>query len=238
MTDYLFLPTMRANIAHYVDMLESLRRGAQVVYDGVGAMLLREHSDTYILGAIDMEEGRRALDMLPPRARMLVLRDDALRRYAAEAKGFVNNSYCAQVYYAGPQPMPSWGVLDIHHPSEADWDDVRASYDLIEEEALRSHFLSDDFFCGYCEGKLAAFAGLHSEGAMGMLYVFPSFRRRGFAEEMSAFMVNRQRALGRYAYAHIFWDNEASLALQRKTGMTFADCSIWWMWQNNPNAEE
>ena len=230
---YKFEQEMRRNVPRYVDMLESLRRGAKVLYDSEGAMLIAEQGNAFILGACDPQQGKLALGSLPADAAMLVVRDREMWQYALQHTPFNHSSACAQVYYAEPLPMPAQGQLDIRHPDPADWPAVRDAYHLIDAEALRAHFDSPDFFAGYYRGQLVAFVGLHDEGAMGMLYVFPAYRRMGFGDEMCAFMVNRQRELGRYAYAHVFVDNTPSLALQRKKHMTFADCTVWWMWHED-----
>lgn len=229
---YLFSEKMEANVPRYADMLELLRRGAPVAYDSAQAMLIVEDNGVCTLGAEDMEEGKRALTHLPKVVREVVVREMALRDYAIETLGFAGSSECVQVVYTADAPRPQGSKLVIRHPSPADWDAVRGAYHLIDEETLYEHFNSDDFFCGYYEGHLASFAGLHTEGAMGMLYVFPQYRRMGLGEEMGNYMVNRQRALGRYAYAHIFCDNEASIALQRKAKMTFGDRHIFWVWKD------
>ena len=231
--EYLFLPEMQANVPGYADMLECLRRGSPVLYDSARAMLIHEQDGVCILGASDVEEAKAALARLPQSTRMIVVRDRRIRDYAIATLGFADSSECVQVYYDSARaPRPAGGKLEIRHPSASDWAAVRDAYDLITEEKLHEHFVSDDFFCGYYRGDLVGFAGLHTEGALGMLYVFPAYRRRGFAEELSDFMVNRQLSLGRYAYAHVFIDNEASIALQRKTNMTFADWHIFWIWKD------
>ena len=230
---YKFKEKMLRNVPRYADMLECLRRGTPVAYDSEGAMLIAVENGNYILGAEDIEEGKRALAALPPTAHELVARDVEIRDYAIDCLGFTGSSECVQVVYTQKTPRPQGGKLDIRHPDLADWDVVKDAYDLIPTEIFYEHFVSEDFFCGYYEGKPVGFAGLHTEGAMGMLYVFPQYRRMGFAEEIGDYMVNRQLSLGRYAYAHIFIDNEASIALQRKTGMTFADRHIFWIWKGS-----
>ena len=35
------------------------------------------------------------------------------------------------------------------------------------------------FFGAFVDGQLAGFVGEHSEGSMGMLEIFPAYRRRG-----------------------------------------------------------
>lgn len=224
----MFEKVMLGQVPQYVDMLESLRRGATVLYDGPGAMLLSEASHNYMLAATDPEEGKHALACLPDDARFLVAHEWAMHDYITEVLGHRNSYRCVQAHFDRPI-VCNHHLLTICHPTPADWDTVRSNYHLVDEEELYDNFVSDDFFAAYHEGHLVGFAGLHAEGAMGMLYVLPEYRHRGFAEEITAFLVTRQHSLGRYAYAHIFADNEASINLQRKLGVTLAPNPIWWI---------
>lgn len=233
--EYKFLATMQAAMVEYVDMLESLRRGAEVVYDSPDAMLLVD-SGTYMLAAVDKESALVALERFPAGARNIVVRQEELLPYLAERWNMTEYSKCVQVWYAAPTPPIVGGRFRISRPVEADWEAVLATYHLIPPEQLRLHFDSPDFFCAYDGDELVGYAGLHTEGALGMLYVFPAHRRQGVAEELTAYLVARQMSLGRYAYAHIFVDNAASLALQRKVNMSFANNSIWWVWNKASRA--
>lgn len=228
--NYQFGPAMTADVPRYVDMLESLRRGVDVLYDSPEAMLIHQPQGACTLGATDSDAARHALDAaLPTDVSHLVVRDEALLAYVRERFGLEGHSRCVQICYEGIMPVVE-GPMVIRHPTAEDWDAVRATYDLVDDEHLYRHFVSDDFFCGYVDGHLAAYVGLHTEGAMGMLYVFPDYRRRGLAAQMVSFFVRRQLSLGRFAYAHVFEDNFPSLALQRKMGMTFSSSPIWWTW--------
>ena len=225
-----FLPTMLSSVPDHVDLLESLRLGARVIYDSPTAILI-DQDEVYMMAATDDDSALEALAHLPDKVDLVVVHNEVALDYLARRYGLEHGGRCVQVMYDRPEPMPSAGRLVIAHPRPEDWDAVRTHYDLVTEEQLYDHFCSEDFFCGYYEGRLAGFAGLHSEGAMGMLFVFPEFRRMGFGEELVAHTVNRQRSLGRYAYAHVFAENEASLALQRKMGMTFSRGNVWWLWR-------
>lgn len=82
---------------------------------------------------------------------------------------------------------------------------------------------------GILDGQLAGFAGIHQEGTVGMLEVLPEFRRRGLAEVLEAAVINLQLERGRLPYCHIRVGNEASMALQRKLGLTIDDHPMFWV---------
>ena len=80
----------------------------------------------------------------------------------------------------------------------------------------------------FLNGELAGFMGRHREGSLGMLFVFPKFRRLGVAEALERNYVNREIALGHVPYGQIFLGNIASRQLQEKLGMEFSEKNICW----------
>ena len=83
---------------------------------------------------------------------------------------------------------------------------------------------------GIFDGEaLAGFVGVHDEGSLGMLEVLPPYRRRGYGLVLQLAIVRAALAQGRYAYGQVAEDNAASLALQRKAGMTVCPDKIYWL---------
>ena len=71
--------------------------------------------------------------------------------------------------------------------------------------------------------------GRHREGSVGLLNVFPQYRRRGYGQRLETFILNRVVAAGERPYCQIFEGNEASLALQAKLGWLLAEKPICWL---------
>ena len=214
--------------ALYADVEEALRSGgAKVIYESGTALLVRYNDvPRYLLGAEDLSEGKRLLDGIPEEEFWLIVRGMPLYEYARSKEMWVSKP-CFQVYYEG-EPLDDGGPLEIRRPSEEDFAAVAATYTLTPPEELRKDFESENFFCGYLDGKLAAYAGVHDDGSLGMLHVFEEYRGRGLSKQMSRFMVNRRLAQGCLPYAQIFCDNEPSLGLQRRNGMIFSNDIIAW----------
>ncbi|MBR5769870.1 MAG: GNAT family N-acetyltransferase [Clostridia bacterium] len=219
---------MKKDRALYADVEEALRSSsAHVVYDSESAVLVRYNdAPRYLLGAEDDSEGERLLDGISEEEFWLIVRGMHLYEYA-KSKGMWTSKPCFQVYYDGA-PLDDGGPLEIRRPSEEDFDAVAATYTLTPREELREDFESENFFCGYLDGKLAAYAGVHDDGSLGMLHVFEEYRGRGLSKQMSRFMVNRRLAQGCLPYAQIFCDNGPSLGLQRRNGMIFSNNIIAW----------
>ena len=73
------------------------------------------------------------------------------------------------------------------------------------------------------------YIGQHPEGSMGLLLIFPQYRRHGYAEELESFQINAILAEGRTPYAHIIEDNFKSFSLQQKLGAIVASGKVVWM---------
>lgn len=222
-----FINKDKALYADLVDALDGKR--AHLVFDGEAAVLARYDAfPMYMLGAEDEAEGKRLLDGIAEPEFTVILRGMPLFEYAKE-KGLCVSRPCFQVFYEGA-PLDDSGPMEIRRPSPEDFDAVAATYSLTPREELRRDFESENFYCGYLDGRLAAYAGVHSEGSLGMLYVFEEYRGKGLSKQMSRFLVNNQLKKGRLPYAQVFCDNTASLGLQRRNGMTFSTGVIAWAW--------
>lgn len=84
-------------------------------------------------------------------------------------------------------------------------------------------------FGAIANGKLAGFIGRHSDGSMGMLEVFESFRRRGIAAALEKFLITYVMTFGRIPVCDVFTDNPASMALQQKLGLTKGIGYTYWI---------
>ena len=70
---------------------------------------------------------------------------------------------------------------------------------------------------------------------MGMLEVFPEYRRRGIGEYLTLAYASRLLARGRVPWSQVIAGNDASLAMQLKWGFTVAPERIAWL---RPVSEE
>ena len=73
---------------------------------------------------------------------------------------------------------------------------IDENYDLADEEEITAQLDAGVIFGAFVDGELAGFIGRHDEGSVGMLFVFPQFRRLGVAEALERNYVNRELAQG------------------------------------------
>lgn len=227
---------INSEAALYADMRAAMKEGrAEIVYDSETALLLRETvCDVHFLAVQSAQDAEKLLRDLREKDPVVVLHGKALFGIA-EKLGYEVDPPCCQAMYTG-SPLPVGGELTLRHPDEADFETVDANYHLINGAELHKDFAKPEFLGGYLCGKLVGFAGLHSEGSMGLLTVLPDYRRRGFAQQIYSALINSQLEKGRIPYAQIYTDNINSLNLQKKLGFTLSSDVIAWSWL--PDAEE
>lgn len=210
---------------------EPLRRGlGTLVYGSASSALVNYRPRAFMLYTTDAAEACRALDAAAPCA-MLTVNDRAVAAYAMERFGLDTFNDCYFVVYERSEPPAVSARLDIRPPDDAAMRLIRDNYDLASDEEIALVRARGHLLCGYWQGALAGFIGRHRDGSLGMLYVFPAFRRQGFAEELEAEAVARCLAAGDTPYADVFTYNAASLALQRKLGFTVReDMRSYWVY--------
>ena len=209
---------------HNAYLLDFFDRGARLCRDTNEGIALRNHALDICCAAgsdADCPELHRS---------MLVLTDHRplAECLAAEGKEIME---CRQALYLKKEPP------HIAHPGVEIRDLTLEDMPFILENyhnpgAYESHVrgrLQEGMVGGMVDGQLAGFAGIHQEGALGMLEVLPQYRRRGIAEVLEAEMIARQLARGRLPYCHVLLGNAASVALQTKLGLTFEETSLFWL---------
>ena len=222
----------RNDPALYADMKAYLQSGEwETAYESDTALWLRRKQGWLsAIAALDLTEAGEILRQLPSDGAM-VLRGCPGLRALAEGLGFDGCEPCWQAVYEKQTLLPVTTELVIRHPDAQDFPRFRDSYDLGGGDELRRDFDRPDFLGGYLDGAFVGYIGLHGEGSMGLLHVFPEYRRRGYAEALYSTLINNQLKKGRLPFAQIIEGNEASLALQRKLGFTLSRDLIYWMWR-------
>ncbi|MCH5155461.1 MAG: GNAT family N-acetyltransferase [Clostridiales bacterium] len=124
-------------------------------------------------------------------------------------------------------PSLAQTVLDAYHNGES-------GYTLEHMESLMRE---KGVFGAMADGKLAGFIGRHGDGSMGMLEVFPAFRRRGIAAMLEKFLITYVMTFGRVPKCDVYTDNVASMALQGKLGLTKGYGYTYWVDEDDENKE-
>ncbi|MBQ8373947.1 MAG: GNAT family N-acetyltransferase [Clostridia bacterium] len=221
----------------FVDMLECLRQKKAVVLfaDDGGVLLYEKQSRIYMLAATNGEVAENALRLLENEPfsgdRCFIVAHGESAKNAVYARlPVARETKCYQVVYRG-QPRFLRGSLDFRSPRAEDLAMIKQVYALESPENIDALNGSGKLFGAYLKetGDFVGFIGSHPEGSMGMLHVFEKYRRKGYAEEIEGFLINRYLQNGEAPYGHVIFGNEASVRLQEKLGFETAKEFVYWL---------
>lgn len=217
----------------YLGLARVLKRGTgEILAEADRLMLVRDSvSGAYMLACKDMEAGLALLDRFADRdCRLLMVSDYELGKAAFARCGFSEKLECFQVAYYGEKPKPD-PRLTVRTAEEGDLALLAEHYQMISEEELAAVVRRRSILLGYAQDRLVGFVGEHLEGSMGLLYVFPEFRRRGYGAALQTQLIAGTMEQGFIPFGQVEKDNRSSLRLQKKLGMTQSENLTVWMWR-------
>ncbi len=203
-------------------LAECLRRGiAEVLFAQSEALVVEVSDGSRLVWARDRALARRALTCLgrPHAGVTCVCGDAALAREVARTLGSAARP-CHLVILAGV-PRPSGPRRDVRVLTPSYAGSVRAHYahaEYLSPGELERVLAGGALLGGFEDGRLVGFVGEHPEGSMGMLEVFGGHRRAGWGTQLLLAQAARAHARGWKAWAEVWPDNAASLALMRAVG--------------------
>lgn len=209
-----------------VDIIECIRRDiCRILYASDKAVLIVADSGwVHMLSCEDRELG---LELIKTHQPPWVVLHQMDMREAVAGLGYRIGDECWQSAYTKTTPMEET-LADIRRLDRRFLKRIADNYELADEEEIAALLDAGVIYGAFAGGELAGFIGRHEEGSVGLLFVFPEFRRMGIAEALERNYVNRELAEGNVAYGQIFVGNTPSRQLQEKLGMDFSDKFICW----------
>ena len=217
----------------YLGARRVLKRGSgEILAEQEDAVLVRDSvSGAYLLACENREAGLSLLEAhVGPDCRLLMISDCGLGRQAFARFGFEEKLECFQFAWYGSPPEPD-GRLSFRTAGKEDLPLLIRTYHLISPEEMTQVVERGTMLIGYRQDQLIGFIGEHLEGSLGLLYVFPEFRKQGFATALEKEAIARTLAKGFVPFGQVEKDNAASLKLQEKLGLARSEGLICWMWR-------
>ena len=235
------LEFLQKDILLHVDMLECIRRNrAEIVYavcensqeDGV--LLYDRPSGIYMLSAPQTVGAGMALSRLLPKeiaqkSGWVVTHGDNARQAVYAALNVVHETPVWQIAYLSKQPFVVNSSLQFAFAEREQIEWIKENYDKESPENIEKLAAEKKIYCAFADGKFVGFIGEHPEGSIGLLYIFPEHRRKGYAEALECLIGNEYIKQGRIPYGHVVIGNEASRALQEKLGFETASQKVYWL---------
>ncbi len=208
-----------------------LRRGTGTLLSGGDVPLIRDSiSGAFLLASREASLSLPLLDKYADEISLLMVPDAALGQLIYERYGFSGKLECFQVAYYGEIPKKET-ALSVRVARREDLPLLLAHYHLISPQVLALAVERGSILIGSFENQVVGFIGEHLEGSMGLLYVFPAFRRKGFGAALESLYIRKTMEAGFVPFGQVEKGNLPSLELQKKLGMTISENLIFWMWK-------
>lgn len=178
--------------------------------------------------------GEAVAEKLPEDTELIIVSDTILKAILVQRGYKVLGSY-VQVLYTRKETLPVKHkeirpLTMEHYPYVCRWyyNDGKCGPG-IHEAYVRERIQAGAMYGAFADGRQVGFAGVHSEGSLGMLFVEEPFRRQEIASSLEAYIVNRMLEKGWTPYGHISAGNTVSERLQEKLGFYKSEKTFWWL---------
>ena len=225
---------MDLNRIEYLGLRRVMDRGtAEIIEQSEDVLFILDTVSEVSMLACEVDElAREVMERHRDRGiTLLTTTSKAAAEYAVETLGFSGMSECYQYVYPGKKPEPD-PRLRFRMADMSDFDTINEVYHLGGPEETAKTIERGLVMMAYDqEGNLVGFIGEHMEGSLGMLFVYPEYRREGYGRslEMASFRWSMDR--GFTPFGQVYTDNLPSLELQKKIGLAIADKLVYWTWK-------
>ena len=223
---------LETNPVLYAGLIQIRKRGTSEILEETenGIFLLDTISNGVMLAVENIETGRQWLRKHSElHYTLFSVFDRELVDFIRAEYGLTEVLDCYQALYPLNTPPVCEKKLQIRCATQQELPIVLAHYDKLSEAELQQVIARGNLFLAFHNGEAVGFVGEHLEGSMGLLEVFPDCRRQGYGAELESFMIGRMFERGLLPYCQVEADNEKSLALQRKLGMTVSREKVYWV---------
>jgi len=81
------------------------------------------------------------------------------------------------------------------------------------------------------DGKLVAWGLSHDDNALGFLYVLPEYRKKGYAQDITSYLIKLKRKMDKDIFLNVEKGNRKSESLVRKMGFMYDREISWIKWR-------
>lgn len=214
----------------HMGIIEPIRRGAaDILYAGEDGVLIREQkSRAYMISVDNFEIGRELIDRIS-KYNPIAAHQKYMADYISNKFGLTEKLECFQAVYMDKTKLEINDELEIRQLKQDQMDVILNHYDKLSSDEIQEILKDGNLFGGYKDGTLVGFIGNHLEGSIGLLKVFPQYRRLGYGTILESYMVNRMLEKGLVPFGQIEINNEKSMALQKKLGFKISENRLYWI---------
>ena len=220
-------PLNHVNLLYALDVLH-----ADVLHADADGVVLRLDGLVYVT-ARDAAAAARLRPLTADAGQLLLHEDYYLCDEAVNRPGRFSQHMAVHPCIYEPDTPVSYalpGNMAIRRLAQSDAPFIHANYRGGTEplDYIRGA-IDRGMYGAFLSGALAGFIGTHDEGEMGLLMILPDYRRLHLAFALEAHLINRLLAEGRRPFGQVETHNAASLALQKKLGLTVLPATLHWL---------
>jgi len=212
-----------------IDILEAIRRGvADIIYAGADGVIIYEQISRACMASMcNFEKFKRLVNI--DNYDFFALHQKNLVDWVKNTKKFSDYFEAYQAAYMKKEKIDN-SFDGIKKLSRKYLDCVSRSYNAMEDREYIEELIDRGHMWGIFDGeKLAGFIGIHSEGSIGLLEIFPEFRRKGYGTKLEEFLINYFLELNMIPFCQVMLGNEKSFELQKKIGMEISKETVTWL---------
>ena len=214
----------------HMGMIEPIRRDtADILYAEIDGVLIKEQkSNAYMLSVDNFEKGQGLINSIL-KCNLIVAYQKFMVDYILNRLGLTEKLECVQAVYMDKIKLNVEEELEIRQLDQNQIEVILEHYDKLSKNEIKAILKNGNLFGGYRNGILIGFVGNHLEGSIGILEIFPQYRRLGYGVTLESYMVNQMLEKGLMPFAQIEINNEKSIALQKKLGFRISTDRLYWM---------
>jgi ribosomal protein S18 acetylase RimI-like enzyme len=214
----------------HMGMLETIRRGtADILYAEENGVLLKEDkSNAYMLSVDNFDIGKELINTTSS-CNLILSHQEFMVDYILDRFNLTKKLECFQAVYMDKAKLSMSEELEMRQLNKIHVEIILEHYGKLSKSELETILEDGNLFGGYNDGELIGFIGNHLEGSMGLLEIFPKYRRLGYGTILESYMINHMLEKDLVPFAQIEVDNNKSLALHNKLGFSVSRDSLFWI---------
>lgn len=223
---------LNKNTVLYAGLIQCIQRGTAKLLeeDGQGIFLKELISNVFMLAVEDIEIGKQWLKKHEDlNYNIIVVFQKELVDYVSERYGLKSILDCFQAVYMKSKPPILGGSIQILPAEEKDFKLIADNYDILSDVEIKQIIQRKELFIGKRNDTVIGFIGQHLEGSMGLLEILPQYRGHGYGTELEKYMIIHMLEKGLIPFCQVETDNDKSLRLQKKLGLTISDEHVYWL---------
>jgi len=214
----------------HMGIIEPIRRGtAEILYAETDGVLMKEKkSNAYMISVDNFEKGRELVNSIE-KCKLILAHQNFMVDDISNKFGLTKKLECVQAVYMDKNKLYVKEELEIRQLEQAHREVILEHYDKLSNNEIDEILKNGNLLGGYRNGTLIGFIGNHLEGSMGLLEIFPEYRRLGYGTLLESYLVNQMLDKGLIPFAQVEIDNDRSKALHNKLGFTISQDSVYWV---------